>query len=299
MTGDPNKKTARTFQCRDVLWDSFDAMARDLDCSVDYLINEAMKQYGKQRNLSSTMSGGTSNNTPEPGAAPSAMRGGQPSMPRLGAPTGLALQRPVVGIQTGSSPQLPTPAAAAPAVPPTFGGTALRVPGLAATGVLPRVPSVPQVPGQAAGRPPPVMPRVPTMTGAAFTPPNLPGAAPAAMPAVPPPPAQGGVPSQTLAGGGGGVALGTLSVLFNGERYPVNTERFIIGRGKQVSDLTVKDPNVSRQHAMIEYQSGAYYIVDMGSTNGVEFQGQRVTRKQLLEGDVCKICDYEFRFTYR
>ena len=166
----------------------------------------------------------------------------------------------------------------------------------------PRVPTagMPALP-QAPGRAPPVMPRVPTMTGAAFTPPNLPGAVPAAPPLMPIPPQAGlfpgGVQSQTLAGAG--VALGTLSVLFNGERHPVNTERFIIGRGKQVSDLTVKDPNVSRQHAMIEYQAGAYYIVDMGSTNGVEFQGQKVTRKQLVEGDVCKICDYEFRFTFR
>ena len=51
---------------------------------------------------------------------------------------------------------------------------------------------------------------------------------------------------------------------------PVTKDRFIIGRGKQSSDLTIKDPNVSRQHAMIEFLNGQYYIVDMGSTNGVE-----------------------------
>ena len=49
MSGDPNKKSARTFQCRDVLWETFEQMARDLECSIDYLINEAMKQYARQR----------------------------------------------------------------------------------------------------------------------------------------------------------------------------------------------------------------------------------------------------------
>ena len=37
---------------------------------------------------------------------------------------------------------------------------------------------------------------------------------------------------------------------------PVTKDRFVIGRGKQSSDLTLKDPNVSRQHAMIEFQNG-------------------------------------------
>src|SRR5438552_13397533 len=49
MSSDPNKKSGRTFQCRDVLWETFEQMARELECSVDYLINEAMKQYARQR----------------------------------------------------------------------------------------------------------------------------------------------------------------------------------------------------------------------------------------------------------
>src|ERR1035441_3302795 len=49
MSADPNKKSARSFQCRDVLWATFEQMARELECSVDYLINEAMKQYARQR----------------------------------------------------------------------------------------------------------------------------------------------------------------------------------------------------------------------------------------------------------
>jgi pSer/pThr/pTyr-binding forkhead associated (FHA) protein len=101
------------------------------------------------------------------------------------------------------------------------------------------------------------------------------------------------------AGSNGSLAHGALTLVYNGERYGITKDRFVIGRGKQSSDLTLKDPNVSRQHAMIEFQNGVYFMVDMGSTNGVEFNGQRIARKQIAEGDVFRICDHEMRFTYR
>ena len=90
-----------------------------------------------------------------------------------------------------------------------------------------------------------------------------------------------------------------LNVVYQGEKVPITKDRFVIGRGKQSSDLTLKDPNVSRQHAMIEFQNGVYFMVDMGSTNGVEFNGQRIARKQIAEGDTFRICDHDLRFTYR
>jgi pSer/pThr/pTyr-binding forkhead associated (FHA) protein len=112
-----------------------------------------------------------------------------------------------------------------------------------------------------------------------------------------------------MGGGGGGglnggyspsaVGSAALNVIYNGEKLPITKDRFVIGRGKQSSDLTLKDPNVSRQHAMIEFQNGVYFMVDMGSTNGVEYNGQRIARKQIAEGDIFKICDHEMRFTYR
>ena len=91
----------------------------------------------------------------------------------------------------------------------------------------------------------------------------------------------------------------SLTLVYNGERFPVTKDRFVIGRGKQSSDLTLKDPNVSRQHAVVEFQSGAYFMVDMGSTNGVVFNGQRIARRAIAEGDVYKICDHDLLFTYR
>ncbi|MCE9578856.1 MAG: hypothetical protein K8W52_37370, partial [Deltaproteobacteria bacterium] len=58
---DQSKKTMRHFYCRDVLWETFEQMARELECSIDYLINESMKQYARQRSYSPR--------TPFPGAA--------------------------------------------------------------------------------------------------------------------------------------------------------------------------------------------------------------------------------------
>ena len=92
---------------------------------------------------------------------------------------------------------------------------------------------------------------------------------------------------------------GALALVYNGEKVGVSKDRFVIGRGKQSSDLTLKDPNVSRQHAMVEFQNGLYFMVDMGSTNGIEFNGQRIARKQINEGDVFRICDHDILFTYR
>ncbi|MDP9033866.1 MAG: FHA domain-containing protein, partial [Myxococcota bacterium] len=116
------------------------------------------------------------------------------------------------------------------------------------------------------------------------------------------PPATRTVPPPLPRGGANGLTAPvtpTLTLVYQGERVPVTKERFIIGRGKQASDLTLKDPNVSRQHAMVELQNGVHFMVDMGSTNGVEFDGQRVARKQIAEGDVFRICDHEITFTYR
>ena len=79
----------------------------------------------------------------------------------------------------------------------------------------------------------------------------------------------------------------------------VTKERFIIGRVRNSSDLSIRDPNVSRQHAMVEFLGGRFYIVDLGSTNGIEFEGQRIGRKPILEGDRFRIGDHEVVFSYR
>ena len=94
-------------------------------------------------------------------------------------------------------------------------------------------------------------------------------------------------------------ATGRLSLIFNGRKIPITKDQFIIGRGSKTSDLPIKDGNISRKHAAVINHSGVFYIKDLGSTNGIEYNGMRIDNKRVEEGDVFHICDYEIRFTYR
>ena len=87
-------------------------------------------------------------------------------------------------------------------------------------------------------------------------------------------------------------------VEFNGERYTVTKDEFVIGRSSKTADLAIKDGNVSRRHAVIVFRGGRYYIQDLGSTNGVEFNGARIESKPIEEGDIVQICDYELKFSF-
>lgn len=79
----------------------------------------------------------------------------------------------------------------------------------------------------------------------------------------------------------------------------MDKDPFVIGRGKGVSNLVIKDPNVSRQHARIEWDQGNWYISDIGSTNGIEEDGRRVHRKLIKEGDIVTICNHAIGFSFR
>ena len=83
-----------------------------------------------------------------------------------------------------------------------------------------------------------------------------------------------------------------------GAWYQVDQDEFVIGRGQKYSDLPIRDANISRRHAAIVRRNGAYYMTDLGSTNGVEFNGQRVDNHLIREGSVYYLCDHELRFSF-
>src|SRR5436190_9417371 len=64
---DQSKKTMRHFYCRDVLWETFEQMANDFDCSIDYLINEAMRFYARSKNYNAGAAPPSSPNMPAAG----------------------------------------------------------------------------------------------------------------------------------------------------------------------------------------------------------------------------------------
>jgi hypothetical protein len=97
--------------------------------------------------------------------------------------------------------------------------------------------------------------------------------------------------------GGGGDAM--LYLVFDNQKYRIDKDQFIIGRGTKSSDLPIKDGNISRKHAAVIRRNGTFFIKDLGSTNGIDFNGMRIDNKRIDEGDVFHICEYELKFTYR
>jgi len=78
----------------------------------------------------------------------------------------------------------------------------------------------------------------------------------------------------------------------NGMRHPLSPPGFVIGRGTE-ADLRINDPSISRRHAEIRVQGTgpgqSIQIVDLGSTNGIVVNGQRVESSPLGEGSRIEI----------
>jgi len=70
----------------------------------------------------------------------------------------------------------------------------------------------------------------------------------------------------------------------DGQRYPVDRKVMVLGRS-QDCDIQVADPNVSRRHAELRQEETSYWIVDLGSTNGMEVNGRRLRQAKLEAGD--------------
>ncbi|HUT76267.1 MAG TPA: FHA domain-containing protein [Polyangia bacterium] len=255
-----SQKTLQSFHARTGLWEAFVRRAQEMDCSVDYLVNEAMRLYASSHDFL------------DPADAP-----------------------------TGQHP--PTPQPAAPAKSPSLKSTVRAKPssGLPRPGAKARTPAAVPVPRPSQAPPP--------MRGpAAAGPPTLPrpggsapgsGArpAPAAQPqrtSLPPPPP----PRPAGNTGASGVARPPLMLVFQGRKVPIVQDQFIIGRGSKSSDLAIKDANISRKHAAVIFHNGAFYMKDLGSTNGVEYKGKPVDSKRIDEGDVFTICGHDIHFTY-
>ena len=91
-----------------------------------------------------------------------------------------------------------------------------------------------------------------------------------------------------------GLAHAPPVLVANGRPHKL-TGRLVIGRSREC-DLTLDDPNVSRRHAEIRQEDGSWWIVDLGSTNGIEVNGRRVERAKLEPEDEIRLGTSELRF---
>jgi len=62
------------------------------------------------------------------------------------------------------------------------------------------------------------------------------------------------------------------------------------------ADLVINDPQVSGHHAEIRLRDGAWYVSDLGSSNGTMVNDNQVQSASLAEGDVVAMGDTRFTF---
>ncbi len=77
---------------------------------------------------------------------------------------------------------------------------------------------------------------------------------------------------------------GLVLVREDGTPVEVKRDRFVIGRGRHC-DLVIESGKVSREHAVVVRQGDAWFIEDLGSSNGTWLRRERVTRRRIADGD--------------
>jgi dipeptidyl aminopeptidase/acylaminoacyl peptidase len=105
------------------------------------------------------------------------------------------------------------------------------------------------------------------------------------------------VPPEVIAAGGGFPAKLTFeSGPFAGRIVALPNQMVTVGRAPE-NDVVVSDPATSGRHGRIEVRGGAFWISDLGSTNGTLVNGEPVIEKQLGHGDLIAIGQNTIRFT--
>ncbi len=100
------------------------------------------------------------------------------------------------------------------------------------------------------------------------------------------------VPPSGGANAGGAQAY----VSVGGLRTPIGPRGLVIGRSSD-ADLVLSSTDVSRRHAEIVPDDGAWILVDLGSTNGVRLNARPIgVPTQLTDGDVIEIGPHELTF---
>jgi len=80
-----------------------------------------------------------------------------------------------------------------------------------------------------------------------------------------------------------------------GMEFLITKEYTVIGRDTG-ADIILKDAQVSRQHAVIEYREGNYTLKDLESTNGTRMSGTLIKETTLHHGDKFSVGDTTLQF---
>jgi hypothetical protein len=90
----------------------------------------------------------------------------------------------------------------------------------------------------------------------------------------------------------------TATLEWSGGTYTIDQRVIVIGRSSDC-DVHLDDANVSRRHAEVRRIADGYSLVDLGSTNGTEVNGQRIQETALMNGDVISVGTTRITFERR
>jgi pSer/pThr/pTyr-binding forkhead associated (FHA) protein len=90
---------------------------------------------------------------------------------------------------------------------------------------------------------------------------------------------------------------GELVPVGGGDVIPLIRDSLTMGR-RESCDICLRFPNVSGLHCELTFKDGCWTIKDLGSTNGIKVNGDRVPQKLLNPGDTITIAKRSFTIEY-
>lgn len=77
----------------------------------------------------------------------------------------------------------------------------------------------------------------------------------------------------------------------------LDRDHISLGR-RPYNHIVLDNLAVSGDHAIFQYEDGAFYVEDLNSTNGTSVNGVKVKRQQLWHGDIINIAKFRLHFDY-
>lgn len=92
--------------------------------------------------------------------------------------------------------------------------------------------------------------------------------------------------------------MGSIRVYRDNElrtQFELSEERVTIGRTED-NTIVLPDPSISKQHAEIVFEDGNYFVIDLGSSNGVFLNNERIEKAKLKYWDEIQIHNFVIKF---